>query len=221
MQACAQQPMMCLTFRGLALPTGKQTQHLSRCWQIGAGKVSTYNAYLRPCRPWPHKSFARLSCEEPPLLVNVILPFLVWCCPQLCWCSAARMHTWAAWLCTAGVAATLLASIRGACHAGLVRQELGRKLMHIRKWHMHACPNAWCSRDDISFCCAGMGTTFVMCWPLFGDSWTAALAAASIPFAATLHFIAVGLGITKDAGLVSGTTVRVPAVHCWLSCPAN
>ena len=56
-QACARQLMTCLTFRGLALPAGMQTQHLSRCWQAGRSRqvVSTYSAYLRLCRPWPCK----------------------------------------------------------------------------------------------------------------------------------------------------------------------
>jgi hypothetical protein len=43
----------------------------------------------------------------------------------------------------------------------------------------------------------GCGPIFLLCWPLFSDSPTAARYAAAAPLAITLVFTLVGLGIVK------------------------
>lgn len=64
-------------------------------------------------------------------------------------------------------------------HRGWIDSRLSRKLIHI-----------------------GTGPIFVLCWLLFPDLWYSRWLAALVPFAITLQFALVGLGIMKDEASV-------------------
>ena len=51
---------------------------------------------------------------------------------------------------------------------------------------------------------AGTGPIFVLCWLLFNADPAARWLAALVPFAITLQFLLVGLGVIKDEGAVQG-----------------
>lgn len=60
-------------------------------------------------------------------------------------------------------------------HRGWIESRLSRKLIHI-----------------------GTGPIYVLCWLLFPDLWYSRWLAAIVPFAITVQFALVGLGIIKD-----------------------
>jgi len=60
-------------------------------------------------------------------------------------------------------------------HQGWIESRLSRKIIHI-----------------------GTGPIFVLCWLLFPDIWYARWLAALVPFAISLQFALIGLGILKD-----------------------
>jgi phytol kinase len=64
-------------------------------------------------------------------------------------------------------------------HRGWIESRLSRKLIHI-----------------------GTGPIFVLCWLMFPDAPSARWLAALVPFAITLQFALVGLGIMKDEASV-------------------
>jgi len=64
-------------------------------------------------------------------------------------------------------------------HRGWIDSRLSRKLIHI-----------------------GTGPIFVLCWLLFPDIWYSRWLAALVPFAITVQFALVGLGIMKDEASV-------------------
>lgn len=64
-------------------------------------------------------------------------------------------------------------------HRGWIESRLSRKLIHI-----------------------GTGPIFVLCWLLFPDVWYSRWLAALVPFAITVQFALVGLGIMKDEASV-------------------
>ena len=60
-------------------------------------------------------------------------------------------------------------------HQGWIESRLSRKIIHI-----------------------GTGPIFVLCWLLFPNVWYARWLAALVPFAITVQFAFIGLGIMKD-----------------------
>jgi phytol kinase len=66
---------------------------------------------------------------------------------------------------------------------GVVPQTLSRKLIHT-----------------------GTGPLFVLCWPLFGDTFVARFWAALVPLAITLKFVAIGLSWWTDPAAVKALT---------------
>jgi phytol kinase len=64
-------------------------------------------------------------------------------------------------------------------HRGWIESRLSRKLIHIIT-----------------------GPLFVLCWLLFPDVWYSRWLAALVPFAITLQFALIGLGIIKDEASV-------------------
>jgi phytol kinase len=64
-------------------------------------------------------------------------------------------------------------------HQGWIESRLSRKVIHI-----------------------GTGPIFVLCWLLFPDVWYARWLAALVPFAITVQFALIGLGIMKDEASV-------------------
>jgi phytol kinase len=64
-------------------------------------------------------------------------------------------------------------------HQGWIESRLSRKVIHI-----------------------GTGPIFVLCWLLFPDVWYARWLAALVPFAITVQFALIGLGIIKDEASV-------------------
>lgn len=65
-------------------------------------------------------------------------------------------------------------------HRGLVSSQLSRKVIHV-----------------------GTGPIFVLCWALFPDHPAARYLAALVPFAITIQFALVGLGLVKDEPAVA------------------
>jgi phytol kinase len=65
-------------------------------------------------------------------------------------------------------------------HRGWVDSALSRKIIHI-----------------------GTGPLFVLCWLLFRDTSSSPYLAALVPFAITLQFVFVGLGIIQDPAAVA------------------
>jgi len=66
-----------------------------------------------------------------------------------------------------------------AAHKGWIDSQLSRKIIHM-----------------------GTGPLFVICWLLFTDAPSARYLAALVPFAITLQFLLVGLGVMKDEAAV-------------------
>jgi phytol kinase len=64
-------------------------------------------------------------------------------------------------------------------HRGWIESRLSRKLIHILT-----------------------GPLFVLCWLLFPDVWYSRWLAALVPFAITLQFAMIGLGVIKDEASV-------------------
>lgn len=64
-------------------------------------------------------------------------------------------------------------------HRGWIESKLSRKIIHI-----------------------GTGPIFVLCWLLFDQQYSARFLAALVPFATTIQFALVGLGILKDEAAV-------------------
>jgi len=64
-------------------------------------------------------------------------------------------------------------------HRGWIESRLSRKIIHI-----------------------GTGPIFVLCWLLFNDAPSARWLAALVPFAITVQFTLIGLGITQDEAAV-------------------
>jgi phytol kinase len=64
-------------------------------------------------------------------------------------------------------------------HRGWIESKLSRKLIHI-----------------------GTGPIFVLCWFLFDDAPSARWLAALVPFAITVQFALIGLGVIKDQASV-------------------
>jgi phytol kinase len=80
---------------------------------------------------------------------------------------------------TFAVALTWLRLMDFAAHRGWVGSQLSRKIIHI-----------------------GTGPLFVVCWLLFTDAPSSRYLAALVPFAITVQFALVGLGILKDQAAV-------------------
>ena len=66
-----------------------------------------------------------------------------------------------------------------AAHKGWISGELSRKLIHI-----------------------GTGPIFVLCWLIFPNSTSSKYIAALVPFAITLQFFLVGIGVIRDESAV-------------------
>lgn len=66
-----------------------------------------------------------------------------------------------------------------AAHRGWIESRLSRKLIHI-----------------------GTGPIFVLCWLLFSEVWYSRWLAALVPFAITIQFALIGLGVIKDEASV-------------------
>jgi phytol kinase len=64
-------------------------------------------------------------------------------------------------------------------HQGWIESRLSRKIIHI-----------------------GTGPIFVLCWLIFPEVWYARWLAALVPFAITVQFALIGLGIMKDEASV-------------------
>ena len=64
-------------------------------------------------------------------------------------------------------------------HQGWIESRLSRKIIHI-----------------------GTGPIFVLCWLFFPDVWYARWLAALVPFAITIQFALIGLGLMKDEASV-------------------
>jgi len=79
------------------------------------------------------------------------------------------------------IALAFLRLIDFFAHHGWIESRLSRKLIHI-----------------------GTGPIFVLCWLLFPDVPASRWLAALVPFAITIQFALVGLGIMKDEASVKG-----------------
>jgi len=89
------------------------------------------------------------------------------------------MNTIVATILTFIVALAFLRMLDFFAHRGWIESRLSRKLIHI-----------------------GTGPIFVLCWLLFPDAPESRWLAALVPFAITLQFALVGLGIMKDEASV-------------------
>jgi len=89
------------------------------------------------------------------------------------------MNTIFATILTFVIALAFLRLMDYFAHRGWIESRLSRKLIHI-----------------------GTGPIFVLCWLFFPDSPEARWLAALIPFAITVQFALVGLGIMKDEASV-------------------
>jgi len=66
-------------------------------------------------------------------------------------------------------------------HRGWISSQLSRKIIH-----------------------AGTGPIFVLCWLLFSDHASSRWLAALVPFAITVQFFLIGIGVIKDQASVDG-----------------
>jgi len=89
------------------------------------------------------------------------------------------MNTIFATVLTFAIALAFLRLMDYFAHRGWIESRLSRKLIHI-----------------------GTGPIFVLCWLFFPDSPEARWLAALVPFAITVQFALVGLGIMKDEASV-------------------
>ena len=89
------------------------------------------------------------------------------------------MNPFLALIITFVVALVELRLLDFAAHRGWIESRLSRKLIHILT-----------------------GPLFVLCWLLFPDVWYSRWLAALVPFAITVQFALIGLGIMKDEASV-------------------
>ena len=54
---------------------------------------------------------------------------------------------------------------------------------------------------------AGCGLQYLLLWPLYGDDAAAPYICGAVPLIATVRYLAVGLGLLKDTGLLLSTSV--------------
>jgi hypothetical protein len=127
---------------------------------------------------------------------------------------------------------TLALSYIGFCtvvgRLRVIPSKLSRKLMHIGKQSMQEllavrtrcpCDVAHCGQFSVSDIRTklpvdfhvGVGTLYLLCWPLYTSSSTAAWLCATVPLLATLYFWLVGTGTVQDESLVAAATVRTRA----------
>ncbi|MBT3336812.1 MAG: phosphatidate cytidylyltransferase [Anaerolineae bacterium] len=89
------------------------------------------------------------------------------------------MNNWIALIITFAAALGWLRLMDFFAHRGWIESRLSRKIIHI-----------------------GTGPIFVLCWLLFDDISAARWMAALVPFAITVQFALIGLGIMKDEASV-------------------
>ena len=89
------------------------------------------------------------------------------------------MNPFLALVITFAVALLELRLLDFAAHRGWIESHLSRKLIHIFT-----------------------GPLFVLCWLLYPDVWYSRWLAALVPFAITVQFALIGLGILKDEASV-------------------
>ncbi|MGA2504107.1 MAG: phosphatidate cytidylyltransferase [Anaerolineales bacterium] len=89
------------------------------------------------------------------------------------------MNPFLALIITFAVALIELRLLDFAAHRGWIESHLSRKLIHIFT-----------------------GPLFVLCWLLFPEVWYSRWLAALVPFAITVQFALIGLGIMKDEASV-------------------
>lgn len=89
------------------------------------------------------------------------------------------LNNFLALIITFAVAFLFLRSMDFIAHRGWIDSKLSRKVIHI-----------------------GTGPLFVLCWLLFKDTPDARWLAALVPFAITVQFALIGLGILKDEASV-------------------
>lgn len=89
------------------------------------------------------------------------------------------MNNWIALIITFAAALGWLRLMDFFAHRGWIESRLSRKIIHI-----------------------GTGPIFVLCWLLFDDGSAARWMAALVPFAITVQFALIGLGIIKDEASV-------------------
>lgn len=85
------------------------------------------------------------------------------------------MNNFIALIITFALAMLFLRSMDYIAHRGWMDSKLSRKVIHI-----------------------GTGPLFVLCWLLFSDAPSARWLAALVPFAITVQFALIGLGVMKD-----------------------
>jgi phytol kinase len=90
-----------------------------------------------------------------------------------------NMNPFIALIITFAVALIELRLLDFAAHRGWIESRLSRKIIHILT-----------------------GPLYVMCWLLFPDVWYARWLAALVPFAITVQFLFIGLGVIKDEASV-------------------
>lgn len=89
------------------------------------------------------------------------------------------MNNFIALIITFALAMLFLRSMDYVAHRGWMDSKLSRKVIHI-----------------------GTGPLFVLCWLLFNDAPSARWLAALVPFAITVQFALIGLGVMKDEASV-------------------
>ena len=89
------------------------------------------------------------------------------------------MNDWIALIITFAVALGFLRLMDFFAHRGWIESRLSRKIIHI-----------------------GTGPIYVLCWLLFDDMPAARWLAALVPFAITVQFALIGLGVLKDEASV-------------------
>ena len=90
-------------------------------------------------------------------------------------------NNWIALVITFGLALVWLRLNDFLAHRGIIGGQLSRKFIHM-----------------------GTGPIFVLCWLLFSPAPESRYLAALVPFAITIQFALVGLGIIKDPEAVAG-----------------
>ncbi|MBK8782658.1 MAG: phosphatidate cytidylyltransferase [Anaerolineales bacterium] len=89
------------------------------------------------------------------------------------------MNNYIALIITFALAMLFLRAMDYIAHRGWMDSKLSRKVIHI-----------------------GTGPLFVLCWLLFSDTPSARWLAALVPFAITVQFALIGLGVMKDEASV-------------------
>jgi phytol kinase len=89
------------------------------------------------------------------------------------------LNNYLALIITFAIAFLFLRSMDFIAHRGWIDSKLSRKVIHI-----------------------GTGPIFVLCWLLFKDTADARWLAALVPFAITVQFALIGLGVLKDEASV-------------------